>query len=358
MKSKGCLIIAFALIVATLLIGYAVRVGHEPAQQPQNVHQQPAPYQGPILGGFSINTPIAATKAASVGVQVVFKYSQIPSTSSVLGKQFQALHMKVVDGFIWSYLSYYECHRTMTVKRPPPGETPYCQQDSHPDLDSDQAVLSAIATHLQEVKNNPLIIGYWVLDDWARWDAGSARHLLIAIHQLIQLYTPGLPAICGFGGSISEGSKYSWGGWAADNFSPQGCDRVGLYIYASMQPAYKTIPSSDTYNWSMSGLLPAIFSSLQKRGWNITREPLLGIVQAFGGNNSQVASSWVTPSAKNIETQSKSFCLHGSTGLVFYAWDDSLFIPATQTPMNSVEIQTGIQKGIAACKQYWSQNSY
>ena len=100
----------------------------------------------------------------------------------------------------------------------------------------------------------------------------------------------------------------------------------------------------------MSGILPAMFMSLQQRGWNIIKEPLIGIGQAFGGSIANTDRHWVTPNAKDIKTQSRSFCEHGATGLTFYAWDDSGFGSTTLTPVNSSEIETGIRNGIAACK--------
>ncbi len=235
-----------------------------------------------IIGGFSIDTSIRLTRAAGDGVQVVFYYGQPPSESSALGQKLASLHMKVVDGFISSYLYYYECHRTRTIK-PPHGYSLYCLDDTHPELSTENALLETIATHLGQVKDNQLIIGYWVLDDWVSWDAGSARQLLMKIHALIQQYTPERPTICGLGGFINAGTTYSWSDWLADNFSPQGCDMIGLYMYTPVQPDTTPVPSVDTFNWSMSGLLPAVFSSLSKRGWDIRKEPLIGIVQAFGG---------------------------------------------------------------------------
>ena len=183
-----------------------------------------------IIGGFSIDTPARLTRAAADGVQVVFDYGQPPSENSTLGQKLQSLHMKVIDGFIASYLYYYECHRIISIK-PPRGDRPYCSFDYHPELANENQLLAAITEHLQQVKDNRLIIGYWVLDDWVPWDPGSARQPLMKIHELIQQYSPGRPAICGLGGSIGQGTGYSWGDWVADNFSPRGCDRLGLYVY-------------------------------------------------------------------------------------------------------------------------------
>jgi hypothetical protein len=310
-------------------------------------------YKSHILGGFSIDTPDSATQAASDGVQVVFKYGNPPSESAPLGQKLQSLQMKVVDGYISSYLHYYECHRTQELRPSLLGPGKYCQDDPYPYLTDANALLATITTHLKQVKNNHLIIGYWVLDDWVQWDAGSARQIIIKIHNLIQQYTPGRPAICGFGGSIGLNHRYGWDDWIADNFSPQGCDNVGLYIYAPSLPNSTSTASPDAYDWSMTTALPAMFASLQKRGWDITKEPLIGIGQAFGGPIAHSDRYWVTPTAKDIETQSKSFCEHGATGLTFYAWNDSGFGPTTHTPLNSPEIEMGIRNGIAACKQYW-----
>jgi len=313
-------------------------------------------YKTHIVGGFSIDTSEKATKAAIDGVQVVFEYGQPPSENENLGQKLQSLQMKLVDGYISSYLYYYECHRTKELRPSLLGPGQYCQDDPYPNLTDENALLAVVAAHLKQVKTNRLIIGYWVLDDWVQWDAGSARQILIKIHHLIQQYTPDRSAICGFGGSIGLHQRYGWDDWIADNFSPQGCDKVGFYIYTSPTPNTTPTSSPDAYNWSMSNILPAMFASLQQRGWTITKEPLIGIAQAFGGPRAHTNDYWVTPTAKDIETQSKSFCEHGAEGLTFYAWDDSGYGPTTQTPMNSPQIEMGIRNGIAACKQYWSNH--
>ena len=307
-----------------------------------------------ILGGFEIATSTAASRAAAEGVQVVFNYGTPPSENSSVGQRLQSLHMKVIDGYISSYMYYYECHRTAVLKPAllRPGQ--YCPYDSHPDLTNENVLLATIAAHLKQVQNNRLITGYWVLDDWVKWDAGSARLLLMKIHQLIQRYTPGRPDICGFGGSIGLHQEYGWNDWIADNFSPQGCDAVGLYVYAPSYPDTSPVTASSDYNWSMAGLLSAMFTSLQRRGWNMAQEPLIGIGQAFGGHMVHKKAYWIIPDVKSMVTQSKSFCEHGATSLVFYAWSDSEFGPATQTPMNSAAIATGIRDGTAACRQIWN----
>ena len=126
---------------------------------------------------------------------------------------------------------------------------------------------------------------------------------------------------------------------------------VGLYIYAPSVSPLSSLAATD-FDWSMSTLLPAIFSSLKSRGWDSAKEPLIGIGQAFGGLT-DANHYWVFPRAEDIETQSKSFCTHGASGLVFYAWNDSTFGHDAQTPGNNTEIEAGIRLGISACQQYW-----
>ncbi len=347
LQRKWSLLVLFAAIAVVLLSVVLIEI--------QGVQQGIFDItQMHLAGGFSADTPQKLAQAANEGIGAVFYYGQPPAENSQMGQKLLALHMQVVDGFIGSYLYYYECHRTKTVKPPPLGDSAYCVTDYHQELNSEDAVLAVIAAHLRQVRSNHLIVGYWVLDDWVPWDTGSARDLLIKVHNLIQHYTPGRPAICGFGGFLGKssagGADYGWLDGLADNFSAQGCDMVGLYIYT---PALAVNLPASYYDWSMAKVLPAVFTSLEKRGWNSVREPLIGIAQAFGGPRRNTDLYWAIPDADDIVTQSKSFCKHGATGIVYYGWDDSTFGPGMQTPVNNTGIDRGIQEGIAACKQIW-----
>ena len=291
-----------------------------------------------ILGGFSIDTPERVTNVAADGLQIDLLYGFPPSETDSLGQVLKAHNMKVIDGAVNTYLYYYECHKLKT-----------CSATTFPELTSVQALLTDVNNHLRQEKNNSLIIGYWVLDDWPLNDLGSAKNILVQEHALIHQYTPDRPAICGFGGEIYPvpSHTYSWLDGIAANFSPQGCDMVGLYIYGA---SYTT----GTYDWTMAKILPAMFTSLKKRGWDITKEPLIGIPQAFGGTLG--GEPWPVSTAQSIETQSKSFCQNGATGIIYYAWDNSGLDKTSQLPWNSAQITQGIRKGIAACKQYWSEH--
>ena len=50
---------------------------------------------------------------------------------------------------------------------------------------------------------------------------------------------------------------------------------VGFYIYTPSLIDTIPIVLPDAYNWSMSGVLPALFASLQQRGWDIKKNRLL-----------------------------------------------------------------------------------
>lgn len=303
-----------------------------------------------LIGGFTVGTPAEVAQAASLGIRVVFEYGDPPSPESELGKALQAAHMQVIDGYISSYLQYYECHRTKTVKPPPPGAHPYCGRDSVP-IASEEALLQLVKQHLEEVQSNPLILGYWVLDDWVLWDPGSARELLVKFHALIQQYTPQRPAICGFGASLPSGFDTGWHDEVAANFTSEGCDMIGFYIFTVLQAQEDA--SANHYDWSMRSTLNAMFASLEKRGWDYTQTPLIGIAQAFGGPSTRAGLSWPLPNTADIVQQSQSFCQHGAIGIAYYGWDANLYGPQTQTPANNRAIQEGIRQGIAACQQIW-----
>jgi hypothetical protein len=70
-----------------------------------------------------------------------------------------------------------------------------------------------------------------------------------------------------------------------------------VFINAPALP--DTTPSQlpDAYDWSMSAILPAMFACLQQRGWTITKEPLFGIAQAFGGPRAHKNDYWIRPNA-------------------------------------------------------------
>lgn len=84
-----------------------------------------------------------------------------------------------------------------------------------------------MSAHLKIVRNNPQVIGYWIIDVW-EGDYGGAKIALQKINSLIHKYTPDKYSICGISGNTN-----AWNDEKAANFSPQGCGQ-GRNIYLSL----------------------------------------------------------------------------------------------------------------------------
>ncbi len=225
--------------------------------------------------GFSVDSVARVDNAASLGVTTAVAYGTPFTPSDPVGAEMLAKGMHEVDAGLASQLFYYECHRTHTVALPPNG-TPnvYCPIDEVPSVDSEAALLAAIDVKLQADAHNPLIIGYWVLDDWALWDSGSAKIVLQHIRTHIRHYTPFYPAICGIGVAVTQSTENLWEPHIALNYSNAGCDMIGVYSYVN---SYATPTASAQFDFSMKPGLAAAFTSLQQQGWNIQNTPLIGI---------------------------------------------------------------------------------
>jgi hypothetical protein len=296
--------------------------------------------------GFSIETPAQVASAAALGVTTDILYGQPPTPASPLGKALAAHHMTVIDATIAEETGFWECHRTHTVAPPPHGERNwFCKRDEHPNVDSEAVVLDFVDHQLAKDAGNPLVSGYWVLDDWPEWDGASAWGMLQDIRAHIQASQAVHPAVCGFGGAVVRAGDQGWNPQIAGNFSTAGCDMVGLYLYAYTVPK----PSNGTnLDWTMKSVLSDMEARLAEQGWDPSTTPLLGIGQAWSGP----FASGYTPglSRDQMVAQATAFCRAGATSIGWYAWNDSDFIPGkTSTPITSSTIDAGITASIAAC---------
>jgi hypothetical protein len=298
------------------------------------------------VAGFSADKPPRVANAAAVGITADILYDGPPRPHSRLAKALAQAHMSVIDGRLSAALAYWECHRTYTVAPPPPGEKNwYCPTDEQPSVDSPAAALRLVEEWLREDAANPLVRGYWVLDDWPQWDGGSGRALLVEIRQAIERATPGYPAICGFGGAILEPNQpEGFDPATAANYSNEGCSMVGIYNYANSN---RKPSSGEALDWSMSLLLHEETEDLAKRGWVAANTPMLGIAQGWSGRLGREYTPGLTPS--QMLTEARAFCSHGATSIAWYAWDDRGYRHSTMTPNNSSAIRKGIEEGIAAC---------
>lgn len=324
--------------LAVLLLGLCL-VTVAPAHAAAPVH---------LIVGFGIDTPARVTSAASVGITTAILYNGPPDPNSPFGQALTANHINVIDARFSDELSRWECYRTHTVAPPPPHNT-YCRREPKPRITSEQSVLSDIDGFLAGDAANPLVVGYWVLDDWPFWDAGSATQLLADVHAHIQQATPGYPAVCGFAASVQAPGNIGWNAAHALNYSNAGCDMVGWYLYA--YGVHNRHDDGSGLDWSMSSVLPAMAQSLSQQGWDPSVTPLLGIGQAWAGRYAGHYQPGLT--SAEMQTQAQAFCANGATSIGWYGWDDSGFRRRTDTPNNSAVIDTGITDGIAACQQLW-----
>ncbi len=299
-----------------------------------------------FTAGFELDTRGRAENAAALGVTTAIEYGGPPAPGSRLARTFVQEHISVIDARPSDALEAWECHRTHTVAPPPPGEEDwFCRKDYDPGVTT-ASVLQQIREWVREDASNPLVSGYWVLDDWAPWDGGSARTLLAEVHAVIAETTPGLPAICGFGGAIEPlGQRGGFEASIAANYSDAGCDMVGLYNYAE---GGSQASSGEELEWTMGILLGEEREALDAQGWVQAKTPLLGINQGWSGHTT---AHELEPglSTEQMVAEARAFCAAGASSIAWYGWGG--VGKRAQTATNSTAIQAGVRQGIAACAE-------
>jgi hypothetical protein len=300
-----------------------------------------------FAAAFELDTVARAENAAALGISTAIQYDGPPQPGSRLAKTLAAEHISVIDARISDELEEWECHRTHTVAPPPPGEVNwFCRTDRDPGVDSPAVVLHAVREWVREDASNPSVSGYWVLDDWAPWDGGSARALLAEVHDVIEEITPGRPAICGFAGTVEPiGDHGGFEASIAANYSNAGCDMVGLYDYAN---SVHSPSSGEGLEWAMKILLGEQDEALAEQGWVRANTPLLGIGQGWSGHDGprEYAPGL---SAEEIVAQARAFCADGASSIAWYGWGGVK--RDAQTATNSPAIQAGISQSLAACAE-------
>lgn len=264
--------------------------------------------------------------------------------------------IKFIDGFIARQIMYYECHKSKIF--PPLKDTHlemlkenYCDRDFEPSYNNDDLVFSTIKKHIDEVKENKNTIGFAVLDHIATWDKESyAKPLLHKIRNYIKDHTTNKPTICIFDSQLGLDHQFVWDSKEATEFTPAGCDMVGLYVTSIPQKKLTNI-NAYAFDWSMKALLPRVIDDLQEYGWSPRAEPLIGMVQAWGG---PLIHDFVeiTPTRRTIQTQMESFCNSGAAGIIAFAWSNpqGIFFP-----WNTPELKQGITLGATSCKNLWGK---
>ena len=314
-------------------------------KQIQKQNKQAGLFSQHFFGGFTINRPVEVADAASDGLQVDFHYGMPARPNDSLGRALTTNRIKLVDSALWDMLGNSHCYDLASSSRGPCVDT----------------LLTNVRQHLLETRDNPLVAGYWILDDYP----GDVKTILPQLTNLVHQYAPGKPTICGFGGALYTNGGIGWDEQTVSNFSQEGCDVLALYIYAVAQHTNTQcndfirppdVQGPDAYDWTMSRLLPTAFASLEQRGWNPQHTPWIGIADAWAGCRKDLnnTSYQVIPTASNMETQALSFCKAGAQGIVWYGWEDTT---VNVFPDKSAQMKEGVQRGVRACTAYWNHHS-
>ncbi|HSW98104.1 MAG TPA: hypothetical protein VLF89_09840, partial [Candidatus Saccharimonadales bacterium] len=250
-----------------------------------------------IIGAFSAGDN--PTVAASVGLNAILDYGYNPVVGDSKSTALKAAGLKIIDQMPDKYTRQYNSDGNLSN------------------------LISNMTAHLKAVQNNDQIVAYWVLDDWSK--DGTAKTALQQINALIHQYTPGKPSICGFSGNSGNYAGKT------KNFSPTGCDMVDFYIYPQSSSGY-----------SLNTIFPDLIAGLKAQGWNIADNPLVGSPLSYGG-----ANGYTTPTAAQVEEETKAFCTKGATSLIYYDFGTGT------NGSNNAGIQQGIKAGVADCKAIW-----
>jgi hypothetical protein len=342
---KPTVIIAAVALLSAVVFGGARLAAASPSGSSTVSRSDLAAVPTHMVGAFNLDNSSFIPNAKADGLQTSFHYDYYPG--SQLEQSYQQNNILDINGRISQLMWDYECHRIHTVVTVPPGAWGFCSSDLYPSMDYNN-LMSSVTSYLQQVAGDPTIHGYWVLDDWPYYDATAAQ-VLANIHSLVQQYTPGRPTVCGFAAFIIPGG-YEWQSSLANNFTPQGCDEIAWYVYPDTS---SSMPSANSYDWTMPGLLGKMTSDFKARGWNPGQTPLIGIPAAFGGQNKYDGSYQVVPTTQSVATQTQAFCQAGASSIAFYAWDLSDY-NNPQDPVTNSAINAGVQQGVGDCQQIWN----
>jgi hypothetical protein len=256
-----------------------------------------------ILGAFSGQANPAVAQA--VGLNSVLHYNYSPVAGDRESTTLKTHNLKIIDDMPDQYMRQFKADGNMTK------------------------LLSSMTAHLKSIQNNPQVIAFWMIDDWES-NYGGAKVALQKMNALIHQYTPGKVSICGISGNSLSWTNPNIRDKLAANFSPEGCDMIGIYLYpwgADKAPMTN---------------LPAILSVLKAHGWNVNKTPLVGIPQSYGGKY-----GYSVPTAAQVRSETKYFCEQGAKHIVFYDFHSGT------SASNSTAIQSGIKSGLADCRAIW-----
>jgi hypothetical protein len=249
-----------------------------------------------------------------------------------------------IDIRIWNFL--YAACRAQTDRQRAAGVRPQCALGP----DEQQSVLRDAAKHLDEVKGDPNVAGYWILDDYPQGNVGPT---LLALHGLIEQANrdTGLrkPTICGVGGSLDHrtamkprlAADRAYIELSLQNILPAACDVVAPYFYGA---ATENDPT--WVDWTMSDLYPWFLQRLHAQGFS--QPTLLPVVQAFMAGKRGGTTYYVKPRPADMAAQARAYCSGGAIGLLFFSWSAG---DVEQFYSNDADLRSGVKLADDACRE-------
>lgn len=223
---------------------------------------------------------------------------------------------------------------------------------------ADQAgVLKATEARLNAVAHDDALAAYWILDDYP---GGNIQPMLVRIHQLIEQQNQQThivrPAICGIGGNLdlkptvksrSFEPQHAYFDRAAVNLTPQSCDLVAPYLYASGHNNNVVLA-----DWNLRQLLPYVLQTLQERGFDTSKPLLVPVLHAFGSRLPQGSDAYFTPRAQDIVSQTKAYLAYHPVAFLFFTFAPDADAPVSYS--NDPAIRQGIQQSLGVlAKSQW-----
>ncbi len=296
------------------------------------------------VGVFSLAQTLDKTtdsqlaKARSLGISFTTHTYIIPGTPLYI--LFEKYHMHYLDVSPLLYLESV-C-----------GTQAVANSTCHLGSAQEKLFLSEISKHLQDTKNDPLIVGYYTLDTYI----GNVQNSLTDSHLLIQkanqFSSVKRGTICGFYApldNVNENASRSYFDQAVANYAPLACDSVAIFSYAVSGNAV----DSSSIDWSMTNLLPYVFAKLQSNGWDQSKNNIIGVSQTYvNTQKDQSQEAWTAPTAEAIALQMESYCKNGAVNILTYAWGSDMS-SGVDDLQNTSSFQNGFINGVAACSKIW-----
>jgi hypothetical protein len=206
-----------------------------------------------------------------------------------------------------------------------------------------EAIASEARKHLDQVGRDTSVAGFWILDDYP----GDISMTIKMLHDLVGQANAatGLdrPTICGVGGTLDTiesgrgkpiSRRYPDIDLALTNVSPEACDLVSPYLYASNREN-----NPNLVEWSMRSAIPYLLRALEQKRFNMSSPLLVPIIHAFSSS-----TGYVLPRPQDIVAQVKAYSKARPLALLFFTWQSQ---DADQSYANNPVIREGVRQGAA-----------